>query len=95
MLVHNLSLHNAGLMFRPQEHLYVLDIMFTGLDPLYRSLGLIGITIHQTLELLDELAPYQGSVDQGQHAYSSMIKEGQKQLSMLWLKWMPEYLKGN
>jgi hypothetical protein len=33
-----------------------LDTMFIGLDLLYKSLGLLGITIHPMLELLDVLA---------------------------------------
>jgi len=46
-------------MFRLQEHPYVLDTMFIGLDLLYRSPELLGITIHPMLELLDELAQRQ------------------------------------
>jgi hypothetical protein len=50
------SRHVTGLIFRLQEHPSVLDIMFIGLDLLCKSLGLLGITIHPMLELLDVLA---------------------------------------
>jgi hypothetical protein len=52
------TVNTTRLSPRLQEHPYVLDIMFTGLDLLYKSPGLLGITIHPMLELLDVLAQW-------------------------------------